>query len=218
MAKANLITNLTIPAIWASKKLNDNILKVSKHFNDKGMLELFQSTAIQCLLHAQKYGDVGFCQRLYDGVGGSISAINGEGLKIWFGAVAPITARRDPKTGLVTWGLKDGWKAEDFDMQSAVNKPFWEYVGIPQYPAFGAENIMTLLNGLSRRIDNAVEKGTFKGDVKKTKELVSDVIAVAATRLKGMSPKERGEEDKTNDVILEAAKQSRVAKAPEATA
>lgn len=188
------MTKLTIPALLAAATIGSNIDTLGKALGPKSTnIVLLADTAVQVLLHAQKHGDVGLCQRLYESIGGNTGAIRGESMKLWFGAMAPIRVKRTD--GHLVWSLKKGWKADDFKMQEAVDKPFWEWAGAEKVVFFNADNALAIVKGLLKRVDTANEEGKFKGDVTKTKVVLSKVVNLMTAELATMNAIERGEVD-----------------------
>lgn len=202
------MTNKTMPGLLATKAIQGNINKLVSIFGPGSKsLELLAETAFQCLLHASKHGDVTLCERLYKSLGGvdkgrAAAAIRIEALKSWFAKHGPITARNGK------WQIKEGteWKDEkNWTLQEACDRPFWEDMGEERVQPFSVMNILTLLTGMPKRIDNAVEKGSFQGDAVAAKTYAANVLSFAEAEAKRLTPAQRGEHDKTADAILKAA-------------
>lgn len=220
MAKSSKNLAITIPVLLAQKQLNGNIEKCISVFGPGSTsLTLLSETAFQCLLHASKHGDVTKCERLYMGLGGvakgrAAAAVRVEALKSWFAKHGPVTARNGK------WQIKEGkdWRdASLWTLEDALKSPFWEDMGAEARP-MGFDNLWNLLKGLPKRVDKAVEEGTFKGDPVKVKEWANNVVSFAEKQAASLSPEAKGETDLTQEVIREAASTSTEKKARSKTA
>lgn len=184
------MTHKLIPALLAAASIGTNITTLGAALGPQSTnIQLLADTAVQTLLHAQKHGDVGLCQRLYESIGGNKGAVRGESMKMWFGAMSPIRVKKG------VWSLKKGWKADDFKMQAAVDKPFWEWAGAEKVVFFNADNALAVLKGLVKRVDKSVEEGKFKGDPVKTKAALAKATNALTLELSTMNAIERGEVD-----------------------
>lgn len=216
-------TTATIPAEWNQKTLNGNIEKCVSVFGPGSTsLTLLSDTAFQCLLHASKHGDVTKCERLYMGLGGvakgrAAAAVRVEALKSWFGKHGPITARNGK------WQIKEGKDWRDpylWTLEEAVKSPFWEDMGAEARPVM-FDNLWNLLKGLPKRIDKAVEEGTFKGDPVKVKEWANNVVSFAERQAQTLTPNDKGEQDvalETVKKVVQANKKPVTAEEPQAIA
>ena len=202
MTGTTMAATIALPALLKATEIQGNIVKIGKHFNSEKMLKLFAETAVQTLLHAHQFGDVTLCQRLYEAVNGGAGVVRGESLKAWFSKVAPITARKG------VWRLKEDRKPEDWKLEDAISQPFWEFMGPEIVKPISADNLLQVVKGLARRAETAREKGTFKGDYEKTMGVVNNIISFSEAQFQKLSLKDRGKEDLTSDVILEAASAS----------
>lgn len=190
----------TIPALLTAKLIAANISRLGKALNPKGpTMTLLHDTAMQTLLHAQQHGDVTLCQRLFEAVGGDTGSIRGGAMKAWMAAHAPITAIKGK------WSMKKGWKATDFKIEEAGSKPFWEWAGAEKATTITGASIFNVIKGLLKRVDNAVEKGTFKGDPVAVKDALNNVVSFSAAAEAKLSLAQKGEVDETAEVILAAA-------------
>lgn len=209
LAGAALVsTNKTIPPVWDGKVFDKNIKKLQSVLGtDSPTLVLLAEAAVQALLHAYHHGDPVYCQRLYDALGGTKGAVRTESMKVWFGLMGPITAKTN-KEGQRVWAMKKDWsvdKDSKFRLQDAVNQPFWEFMGPEKVKDFSFNGALATLKSLIKRVDTSVEKGTFKGDADATKASLTAVYSFAEAQAKKLTPKQRGEEDATAEVLLAAA-------------
>lgn len=192
----------TIPALMTAAKIGGLIEKVGKTVTS--LKEDLHMAGIQTLMHAQAHGDVTLCKRLLDTLdseGDRTSVVRAEALKLWMGKMGPIVARQG------VWSLKKGWNKDDFKIQEAMDVPFWQFSNDSARPNIVTpETLLNIVKGLLKRMDTAQSESRFLGDVSKTKATISNVIQLFEKDVAAMSPEERGQDDKTKQVILDAAK------------
>lgn len=212
MAKGKLKSHIDLPSLWNTGRINKSIDECKNVFGPGSKpLVLLADTAFQCLLHASKHGDVTLCKRLYIDLGGTqdgkaaAAAVRIEALKTWFGKYGPITAVRGE------WKIKNDvdWRdATMWNLEGAVQRPFWEDMGAERVQEVNLETLMNMIKGLSKRIDKAVEEGRFKGDPVKAKAWADNVVSLAEESAKRITPADRGAKDKNLDVIKNAVEKS----------
>lgn len=208
-------SGIDIPALWNTNRINQQIAECKKIFGPGSKsLTLLADTAFQCLLHASKHGDVTLCKRLYIDLGGSLdgkaaaAAVRIEALKTWFAKHGPITAVRGE------WKIKNDvdWREpENWTLEAAVQRPFWEDMGAERVQEVTLETLMNMIKGLSKRIDKAVEENRFKGDPKAAKDWADNIVDFSAKAAQKMTPAQRGDKDANLEIIKNA-----VEKAPKA--
>lgn len=196
--------SFTIPALWNAGKINQSIDKVVSIFGPGAdSVKLMGETALMCLLHAHKHGDVTLCQRLYKGLGGvtagkSMALVRVEAFKTWLRECTPITATREGKFHFME-GKK--WQdQENWNLEKAVSTPFWEIE--PErvmFVDFG--NFMTILKGWVKKADKAHEEGRFKGDYVAAKELAANVVSFAEKAAEKLTLQQKGVADITEEAV-----------------
>lgn len=145
--------------------------------------EAVHDAAIQCLAHIQQHGNVTLMERLVDGL--SERSVNVRGLRFWAGTFAPVTERggkwgllktdSDMYTKYMERNLEAFGDGElgigdrMFWLDKASETPFWK---LDEVKKDNGRNIARLTTatflgqiiGLEKRLDKAIEKGTFAGD------------------------------------------------------
>lgn len=134
---------------------------------------LVHETAIQCLMHAQEHGDVRLMDRLVGALGRSTRK---NGLVFWVETFSPIRWNGDAKIGLLK---EDAKTYTPFNVEDADETPFWDLAPEPPVKPFNLAELLKLIEGLDKRIDRAVDKGTFEGDEDEARELVARVQRAA---------------------------------------
>ncbi len=133
--------------------------------------------AIQCMLHAQKHGDVTLMDSLVNSLGKSHRKL---GLMIWVTGFSPIAWNGDGKVGLLKAETK---KFVAFDIEGADETPFWMYEPSNEATKQGPlslEALQAIINRMAKRIDKAELEGRIEGDVVAMKAYVNNLKKVAA--------------------------------------
>lgn len=154
---------------------------------------LVHDTVIQCMAHAKEHGDVTLLGELVGGCtikegkvtqdfGAGALGTTGYGvgdLKSWIMGHTPI--RFNNSTRAI--GLPKGWQAEEkWNLDAAQANPFHTH---PDYSRrqvarapFSMDTLETLVQGMLKRIDNALEAGRLEGDPDAMREYVKALTEV----------------------------------------
>ena len=180
---------------------------------------LVHETACECLLHAQKHGDVGPSQRLYLALGGALDTngrqvasksniIKAESVKAWFVRMSgnQYTARNG------TWGLKDKWKPDLFLLDEAEQTPIQAFAPAERVVSFSAESILNRIDGFVERIKNDFSRNEegkpyFVGDYEKTLAVAQDIRDYAHKRIEAENMRDMGMATEGNVIQLPTTEQ-----------
>lgn len=134
------------------------------------------STAIQCLLHAEKHGDPRKMDNLLKALG---KAHRAEALKVWVGEFSPIAWNGD---GVVGIHPKTSKKFKPFAVEAADATPFWELTEEKASKPLTFEALKKIIAGLSKKVEKAETDGTVADgeNVIEMKAWIAKVQAAAA--------------------------------------
>lgn len=139
---------------------------------------LIHDTAVRCILHAEKHGDVMLADRLVKGVRG----MDQQGLMLWFKTFTPIAWNNatnkcsmlpkgsQMRENLVKrngqlWSSALAFETPWFNLEANVERN-------QRAPAFAEDTIVKLVYSSKARMAKAVAAGTFKGDAKEAAQML----------------------------------------------
>ena len=179
----------------------------------KDMETLAQETheaLCQDLLHASMHGDVSLCQDICVkmGFGQDYTPAKAAVMKEWLFQFSgkQIVVRTDPRTKEKIWGLVKGWSAENFKLEEAQNTPYWTLFKDEIPKKFSLAQIIKMIEGLPRRVENNVTNETFIGDSTAAVEFSNELVDFVKARKAKYSKDQTGETELEADALLAKAR------------
>ena len=135
------------------KKIDDAI----KSIGERSQILDFDihTTAVQCLLHAEKHGDPRKMNNLINALG---KAHRAKTLKLWVETYSPIRWNGDGKVGILP---KDSKKYVPFQIEEADAMKFWDLQQETVKKPLTLAALKKIVEGLTRKVDKAVEDGAI---------------------------------------------------------
>lgn len=136
-----------------AKKIDEAIASIAERSQ---LLDFdIHTTAVQCLLHAEKHGDPRKMNNLLQALGKAHRALT---LKLWAETYSPIRWNGDGKVGILP---KDSKKYIPFDIDGADETKFWDLQQETVKKPLTLAALKKIVEGLARKVDKAAEDGTI---------------------------------------------------------
>ncbi len=159
-------------------------------------LAMLQDAADQCILHAEKHGDVTLAQRLMQEVKDNCKGVVGAGFRQWFEKYSPIAIIVDDKGNVKAKLLKEdepGYKP--FDTAKAIEAPALEAKEVTQrsnqkIEPFSIAMVKQRIKGMLSQVDKATAEGGrgVIGNPDTIKTFINGIL-VAADKIEVIEPK-----------------------------